>query len=309
MQGKNNRKILVTGSKGFIGSYLCEELKKLELTIIKISRSDLASSNNTIDGNTDWSQYLSGVDCVIHTAAKAHITKKDKSNFYQEINFHGTANLAKQASKSGVRRFIFISSAKVHGEKNRGKIPFTEDDNFFSEDAYAKSKFETEVELNKIALSSDMEVVIIRPPLVYGKNVKANFYSLIKIVSKGIPLPVLGFENKRSFIAIENLVNFIITSIDHSKAANEVFLISDDNDISVKEVIKKIAEIRKKRIIIFYIPYPILYFFCKLFFLSSNLNKVYDNFQIDISKAKEKLSWTPIVNMDESLKNFLSNYR
>ena len=234
-------KVLVTGANGFLGKSITKELSRDSNEIISVTRS---ISNDSfavgeINENTNWTDVLTGCDVVVHLAARVHQMHDDSPNpllEFRRVNTEGTLNLAHQAKKSGVKRFIFISSIKVNGEES--DFPYSEVSEPNPSDAYAISKWEAEQGLNQLAREGQMEVVIIRPPLIYGPGVKANFASMIKWVKRGLPLPFGVIHNKRSLVAVGNLVDFIILCADRSKspkAANETFLISDGADVSTTE--------------------------------------------------------------------------
>jgi len=241
-------KILLTGATGFVGKAVNENLK--EYTVNLISRNaPIEFSDNfyikTISSSEDFTDCLEDVDVVIHTAARVHQMNDQSSDSmfdYIETNCSGTLNLARQAVKSGVKRFIFISTIKVNGEKTTKGSPFRFDDPRNGSDSYSLSKSKAEQGLIRISKESKLEVTIIRPPLVYGPGVQANFKSLMVLAKKNLPLPLGNIENKRSFVSIKNLVDLILTCINHPKAANQVFLVSDDYDLSTAELVIKITE-------------------------------------------------------------------
>ncbi|MGL4748058.1 MAG: NAD-dependent epimerase/dehydratase family protein, partial [Shewanella sp.] len=243
-------KVLLTGATGFVGSTLLARLKKQsEIQVVVTTRKDTPETDvNTIfvgdvDGATDFSVALRDTDTVIHCAARAHIMSDDVPDAlseYRRVNVAGTLNLAQQAVKYGVKRFIFISSIKVNGESTTSKPKFTAFDIPAPLDAYGQSKMEAEQALFELSRETSMEVVIIRPTLVYGPAVKANFASLFGIVLKGIPLPFACIcNNKRSLVSVTNLVDLIVTCIEHPKAANQTFLVSDDHDVSTSEMVRE----------------------------------------------------------------------
>ncbi|EMP95096.1 UDP-glucose 4-epimerase [Vibrio paracholerae 87395] len=222
---------------------------------------------------------------------------------YREVNTAGTVNLAKQAIDSGVKRFIFISTIKVNGEGTLVGCPFKTEDNHAPEDDYGLSKSEAEKQLVAIAKDSGMEVVIIRPTLVYGPGVKANFASLMNLVSKGIPLPFGCItKNKRSLVSVDNLVDLIITCIDHHKAANQVFLVSDDHDVSTSEMVREMAIALDKPT--WQLPVPIWCYKLagKLFNKSDVVDRLIGSLQVDISHTKETLDWAPPQTLQEGFK-------
>ncbi len=246
--------ILVTGATGFVAQALIRHLVNIaDLRVRACSRSAFKPTTNTVEympidnisDETDWCKALEGVDTIIHAAARVHVMvdiSVDPLSDFRKVNTAGTLNLARQAAKAGVRRFIFLSSIKVNGEKTSLGEAFTEKDMNSPDDYYALSKLEAEQGLLSLAKDTPMEVVIIRPPLVYGSGVKANFATMMKWIDKGVPLPLGAIQNKRSLIALDNLVDLIVTCIDHPAAANQVFLAADGEDLSTIELIQKIGK-------------------------------------------------------------------
>jgi nucleoside-diphosphate-sugar epimerase len=310
-------KILVTGSTGFVGKNVVARLQKEKtLDVVSHFHSQKSKINDggensfglSIGSDTNWVPYLNDVDTIVHTAAVAQVKKADDQLNLADIktiNTEGVLNLAKQAVLTKVKRFVFISSIKVNGEITERSHSFSEGTRAFPVDAYAVSKYEAEKGLLEIAKNSDMEVVIIRPPLVYGSGVKANFASLIRLVKKGIPLPLGTINNKRSLIAIDNLVDFIALCADRERspeAANQVFVVSDDEDVSTTELLKKIAKAYDKKQWLIPVPVGLMKFVAKLLGKSEQADRVFGNLQVDCSKAKTLLDWKPVITMDEQLK-------
>jgi UDP-glucose 4-epimerase len=307
--------VLITGANGFVGKVLCQTLIKTAHQLTTLSRSTATSNTKnhlvltSFDCNTDFSQALKEIDIVIHLAGRAHVLNDKSANPYQayaEINIEATKNLALQAANSGVKRFVFISSAKVNGEATN-TVPFNELNTPSPEDDYGKTKYEAEKELRLIAANSHMEVVIIRPPLIYGKGVKANFKNLIKLCQSRLPLPFGAIHNKRSMVYVENLVDFMITCISHPKAANETFLISDDKDVSTTELIQTIR--LSQGIPALLIPIPRQWIVCLLNLLGkkSLATRLCGNLQVDISKAKTLLNWKPPYTFKQAIQKTLDN--
>jgi nucleoside-diphosphate-sugar epimerase len=302
--------ILVTGANGFVGKALCKSLNNTEHQIAALSRYVVASNVNkhymltTLDGNTNYTHPLNGIDVVIHLAGRAHVLN-DKSidpyQAYAKVNIEATKSLALQAAASGVKRFIFISSVKVNGEETTDK-PFSEHAKPNPQDDYGKTKLEAEQALSLIAKGTGMDVVIIRPPLIYGKGVKANFKHLIQLCQKPLPLPFGAIQNKRSMIYIDNLVDFIMVCITHPNAANETFLISDDADVSTTNLIKMIRQALDVPILLMPIPQSWLEFFLRLMGKKNLDARLCGNLQIDISKAKKMLRWKPPISIEDGLK-------
>ncbi len=305
-------RILVTGATGFVGKALLRGLQKKNLETVVSVRSqceDIPETVkqyhvNNINAHTDWSDVLNKVDVVIHLAARVHVMNDgvNSSDEYRNVNTLATLNLARQAVASGVKRFVFLSSIKVNGESTEFDQPFTSDGLCTSVDPYALSKHEAELGLLKLAHETGMEVVIIRPPLVYGPEVKANFASMMKWVNKGIPLPFGAVHNKRSLVALENLVSFIIHCIDHPKAANEIFLISDGEDVSTTELLQKVARALGKKSRLVPVPVSWMQFVAKCVGKETVSNRLFGSLQVDSAKARKLLGWKPVITMDEQLK-------
>ena len=306
-------KILLTGVTGFVGRALVNDMLRLELTVVAAVRSLSADLPGDVRQhvvgdfllNTEWLSALNDIDVVIHTAARVHIMNDqvtDPLSEFRKVNVAGTLNLARQAAEAGVTRFIFISSIKVNGEMTNEGFPFRPDDNINVTDPYGLSKYEAEQGLLALAKNTSMEVVIIRPPLIYGPGVKANFLTMMGWVKKGVPLPFAAIHNKKSFIAIDNLVSFIIHCVDHPKAANEVFLISDGEDISTTELLQKVAKAFSKKAMLFPLPVRLMTFVAKLVGKEDVANRLFASLQVDSSKARDLLGWKPVITMDAELK-------
>jgi nucleoside-diphosphate-sugar epimerase len=310
-------KVLVTGASGFVGSSLLGGLQGLNYELVATSRKPLHYTAgirevlvNAIDAKTDWADALLGCDIVIHCAARVHIMNDDVSDSlsaFREVNAAGALELARQAADAGVKRFVFLSSIKVNGELTEGE-PFAPEDKFIPTDPYGLSKYEAEQGLLALGKDTGMEIVIIRPPLVYGPGVRANFASMMKWVNKGVPLPLGAVHNQRSLVALDNLVSFIIHCIDHPKAANKVFLISDGEDVSTTELLKKVAKAFDKRAFLLPIPVSWMTFAAKLIGNADVASRLFGSLQVDSSKARELLGWEPVITMDEQLKKIAEAY-
>ncbi len=304
--------ILLTGASGFLGGPLSDRLdrnSRFVLTRAVRRKESLKDSRDVlIDGlhaGTDWAAALNGQDVVVHTAARAHIMKDevpDSLAEYRKVNVEGTLNLARQAAKAGVSRFIYISSIKVNGEQTPLGKPFTADDVPAPEDPYGVSKLEAENGLHEIASETGMEVVIIRPPLVYGPGVKGNFASMIKLVEKGLPLPLGAIHNKRSLVALDNLVDLIITCIDHPAAANQVFLAGDGQDVSTTELLRGVGRAMGKPARLIPVPAGMLMFGAGLLGKKAVAQRLLGSLQVDISKARNLLGWEPPLSVEEGLR-------
>lgn len=306
-------KVLITGATGFVGSALMDELKKSSnvKVISTVRRGSTSVDGGTIvvgniDGSTDYSSAINGVDVVIHCAARAHIMKDESTEplaEYRKVNLEGALNLAKQAIKAGVKRFVFISSVKVNGEFTSLDTPFKADDIHNPQDPYGISKFEAEAQLLALGQEAGMEIVIIRPPLVYGPGVKANFASLLKLVSKGYPLPFGCIDgNKRSLVSLKNLVDLIVTCINHPKAANQVFLVSDDYDLSTASLIKHMSQALGKSSRLLPVPLWCYNIAGKLTGKSDVVDRLLGSLQVDITHTKNTLGWAPPQTLEEGFK-------
>ena len=304
-------KVLVTGALGFVGRNLKEHLDAYGHETIGL---DKAASEEEVSKNifradilkSDLANFLCDTDVVIHLAARVHImreTSSDPLSEYRKINVDGTIRLANAAIKAGVKRFIYLSSAKVNGETSLPFRPFKEEDQLNPSDPYSLSKFEAEGYLRSLFKESGMDVVIIRPPLVYGPGVKANFAELIKWIERGFPIPFGCVKsNKRSFVSLANLVDFIRICLNHQKASNEIFFVSDDEDISTAELVKRLAKAMQKRAKL--LPVPVSFLKCGAMIINKRqyISRLLDSLQVDITKAKSLLGWKPPQNLDEALR-------
>jgi nucleoside-diphosphate-sugar epimerase len=300
-------KTLLTGATGFVGGALLEKLKFNDVRVLGRSRPELAEVDFVaaeIKSNVDYSSALVDVGVIVHSAARAHIMNDNAQNpleAFRDVNALGTLNLARQAAESGVKRFIFISSIKVNGEGTQLNEPYSCNDQTLPEDAYGKSKVEAELGLRKIAQETGMEAVIIRPPLVYGPGVKANFAAIMKLASKNLPLPLGAIHNKRSLVALDNLVDLIVTCIDHPKAANETFLVSDDQDVSTTELLNKMTLAAGKKPWLIPVPMKLIQLAATILGKKTVADRLCGNLQVDISHTKEVLGWTPPITLEQGL--------
>ena len=314
------RKILVTGSSGFLGTALVDRLAQLPgAHVVAISRRETrtAFSNVTtgtiaaLNADTPWHALLEGVDTVVHTAARVHVmhdTAGDPLALYREVNTLGTLNLAEQAAAAGVRRFIFISTIKVCGESTARGECFRPDDAPNPSDPYAISKHEAEQGLLTLANSSAMEVVIIRPVLVYGPGVKANFLQLMRTLRKGVPLPLGAVNNARSLVSLDNLIDLIRVCIDHPGAANQVFLVSDGQDLSTTELARRLKSHMRATGWLIPVPESLIMLGATLLGRKSAAERVLGSLRVDISKNRERLQWQPVVSVEDGLKKTVEHF-
>jgi UDP-glucose 4-epimerase len=302
--------VLLTGYSGFVGSQLLNTLNSV-YTFSLLGRTppknvDFDFHQAELNELSDFSESLSGVNTVIHCAARAHIMNEESQDplaEFKKINTHGTLNLATQAASAGVKRFIYISSIKVNGESTEEGSPFKFDDKHNPLDPYGLSKSEAEIALFELGQVTGMEIVVIRPPLVFGEGVKANFAALLKLVGKSLPLPFRSItQNKRSMVSVYNLVDLIKICIDHPNAANQVFLASDDNDLSTAEMVALMAKVQGKRN--FALPVPVWLFnlAAKLLNKQDVVNRLTGSLQLDIEYTKTTLGWKPPYSVEHGFK-------
>ncbi|ERS84287.1 hypothetical protein Q672_02180 [Marinobacter sp. EVN1] len=304
-----NKHILVTGGSGFVGSALIKRLLSEHRDILAVGRSDVNLPVETVKVSSfselgALGQRLGSVDVVVHCAARAHIMNDDTVDplaEYRKVNVDGTLNVARHALEAGVKRFLFVSSIKVNGEHTPPGRPFTEEAAPAPEDPYGISKYEAERELQALCAETGMELVIIRPPLVYGPGVKGNFASMIRLMEKGLPLPLGAVRNKRSLVALDNLVDLIVTCVDSPAAANQVFLAADGQDISTTELLRNVANAMGKPARLLPVPSGLLMLGASLFGKKAVAKRLLGSLQVDISKARELLGWQPPVSVEEGL--------
>jgi len=303
--------ILVTGANGFIGNRLVQKLATIHTYQVHASVYKQSTrlpenvkifTNLNLSENPNWSSALSHVDCVIHCAARAHILKEKSQNpleEFQKTNVTATLQLARQAVASGVKRFIFLSSIGVNGSKTL-QNPFTAEDDVAPHSIYAHSKHEAELGLKEISKNTGLEVVIIRPPLVYGYNAPGNFGKLMQWLQKGIPLPLGGIYNLKSFVYLENLVDLIVTCIHHPKAANQTFLVSDSEDISTTDLLKFVSKTVNKSSNLIPVPQFLLVLFLKILGKQKMAEQLFGSLQVDMSKTKNLLNWKPPFSLEQA---------
>jgi nucleoside-diphosphate-sugar epimerase len=298
-------KILVTGSNGFVGEALCQELHAGGYDLLRSVRDNSLAVGearyivvDSLDADTQWRRALEGCTTVIHLAGRAHILNDkvaDPLVAFRVVNVSGTLNLAEQAAACGVSRFIFLSSIGVNGSLTSGQ-PFNPDDTPLPHSPYAVSKLEAETGLLDIAKRTNLDIVIIRSPAIYGINAPGNFGLVEKFIKFGIPLPVGSIHNKRSLVAIKNLVSFITLCIDHEKAANELFFVSDNEDLSTLEVVKLMGKLLGKKPSITKFPLICLWFIFNILGKQKVGESLMKDLQLDIDRSREVLGWSPPFN-------------
>lgn len=303
------KKVLLTGANGFVGSATTKALLRSKFEVLQAVRKSTnldEISIGVVDGGTDWTKALIDCSVVIHCAARVHMMQdsvSDPFSEYQKVNVAGTLNLARQAARAGVKRFVFLSSIKVNGEETQLGGPYSAHDVPAPEDAYGISKAEAEAGLRLLSLETGMEVVIIRPPLVYGPGVKGNFSSLLRWVARGLPLPLgLATTNRRSLVGLDNLVDLILTCVDHPKAANQTLLVSDGEDLSTADLLRRIGQALNRPARLIPVPVSILIIASRLLGKSSIAQRLLGSLQVDISETCTLLNWKPPVSVDEGLR-------
>ena len=313
-------RVAITGATGFVGHALVKRLaQEPDCIPLALTRSE---SNNQVRGvqynsvgelsqDTDWRAALQGIGTVVHAAARVHVMRDTAVNpldEFRRINVAGTLNLARQAADTGVGRFVFLSSIKVNGEETPVGKPFRADDIPAPVDAYSISKWEAEQGLMAVARETSMEVVCIRPPLVYGPGVKANFLSMMRWLNKGIPLPLGAIHNKRGFVALDNLVDLIVTCLDHPAAANQIFLAGDGEDLSTTELLQRMASALGRPARLLPVPAWLLEVGAAMVGKRDVAQRLLGSLQVDISKTRELLGWTPPVSVDEGLRKTAEHF-
>jgi nucleoside-diphosphate-sugar epimerase len=302
-------KVLVTGASGFVGQALLRRLAVEEdVSTVAVSRRGLPASARvevrqitSSPGTSAWDEALQGIEAVVHLAARVHQMREDAEDplaAYRQVNTAATLQLARQAARIGVRRFVFVSSVKVNGETGR----FNETAPAAATDPYGRSKAEAEEGLRALARETGIEVVIVRPPLVYGPGVRANFSALMKAIGRGWPLPLKLVRNKRSLVAVDNLADFLVLCVRHPLAANETFFVSDGHDLSVPELIDGLARAMGRKARLIPIPAALVFAAARVAGKEALARRVLGSLQVDISKATNRLGWKPPLDVETALR-------
>ncbi len=313
-------RILLTGANGFVGRAL--QARLLVDGVYELSSAQRQLPVQPVAGvhycqapslglEAEWGQVFLGVDVIIHCAARVHVMHEQSSDpltEFRSANVEGTLRLARQAAVAGVKRFIFLSSIKVNGECSNLGSPYLADAQPAPTDPYGISKMEAEQGLRALAFETGMEVVIIRPVLVYGPGVKANFLSMMRWLYKGIPLPFGALSNSRSLVALDNLVDLIVTCIEHPAAANQTFLVSDGEDLSTAELLRRVGVALGKPVHLLPVPSLLLKFGAAMLGKSELAQRLCGSLQVDISKTHELLGWSPPVGVDEALRRTAAHF-
>ncbi len=323
MQTVNNAassgRVLITGANGFVGKYLSEAMVRQGFQVRGAVRASVVTPDGVdavtvggIDETTDWSEALHDVDVVIHLAARVHVMKEAASDPLAEflkVNLHGTVNLAEQAVKAGVKRLVYVSTIKVNGEETVDGQSYSETDTPAPQDPYGISKWQAEQSLQRIAQDSGLEVVVVRPPLVYGPGVKGNFISLFSAIDKGIPLPLAGANNARSLVFVGNLADILINCTKQPSAVSQTFLVSDDAEVSTGTLVEKIAASLGRNSRSFYFPPMLLRITAKILGRSAQIDRLFGSLRVDNAKICAELGWKPPFSLDEGLRKTADWYR
>lgn len=300
--------ILITGAGGWIGAALARDCQARGLPVLAVSRRAVAGvlQGPELGPHADWAPWLKGAGVVVHAAARVHVMREtvaDPLAAFRQTNTVGTLQLAQQAADAGVRRFVFVSSIKVNGESTRPGHPFRADDLPAPEDGYGVSKYEAEQGLHRIAQASGMDVVVVRPPLVYGPGARGNFGSLIRWVGRGLPLPLARVtDNRRSFVSLDNLVDLLVTCIDHPAAAGRTFLAGDGEDLSTAALIARLGVACGRPARMVGVPVALLRTGAAVVGRAGAAQRLLGNLQVDVSPTRQTLGWTPPIDVDEGLR-------
>jgi len=311
---------VVTGGNGFVGGALIQELVDRGYAVRAAARALPDTQRDKVDYvlapaldvEADWQDVVRDASIIIHTAGRVHIMH-EKSNDalaeFRRVNVEGTLSFARQAAEAGVKRFVFLSSAKANGEETLKGQPFSADSEPDPKDPYGQSKLEAEIGLRQLGEQFDMEITILRLPLVYGPGVKGNFATMMRILKLGIPLPLASVDNRRSMIGLNNLIDIIILSSHHIKAKNQTFLVSDGDDLSTERLLRLLGRAIGCDARLFYCPTALLSFGAVLFGQTEMARRLLASLELDISKTRKLLDWTPPFRVEQELQNIANSFR
>lgn len=314
-----NLRILITGASGFVGQAVCVQAVRQGFSVRgalrkygKVPGRVTPVVVGEINSTTDWSHTLGDVDIVIHLAARVHVMHENAENPLEEfrkVNVAGTEHLARSAAASGVKRLVYVSSVKVNGEATCGETKFTETDAPFPQDPYGISKMEAEQALHRVTQDTELEVVIVRPPLVYGPGVKGNFFQMLKVLAKGIPLPLASAHNLRSLVYVENLADALIVCATHPAAAGQTYLVSDNENISTPDLLRQLGAAMGHPARLFPCPPVLLKLAGRLIGKSDQVERLLESLQVDSGKIRHDLNWTPPYTLEQGLRATADWYR
>jgi nucleoside-diphosphate-sugar epimerase len=307
-------RVLVTGANGFIGEHLCRYLDSHGYSVRAALRQYRPEwqlceqiAVGEIDEATEWGAALEGMDAVVHLAARVHVMRESEAEplaAFRRVNLAGSATLARQAAQAGVKRLIYLSSIKVNGERTYGE-PFRADDPPRPEDPYGISKWEAERALQQIAQETGLELVILRPVLVYGRGVKGNLARLMAMLKRDLPLPLAGISNRRNLLSIQNLLDFTRCCMNHPDAAGEIFLVADAEDLSTTQLINILAKAMGCRARLFHVPLTLLHLIGRVTGRSAMIARLTEDLQVDLTKNRAQLGWVPVVKTDRALRQMV----
>lgn len=306
--------ILVTGANGFVGRAVCRALRDRGVAVVAAVRraaSQEETSVGDLTGDTDWRQALTGCSTVIHLAARVHVmndTASDPLQAFRQVNVEATLRLARQAIEAGVKRFVFVSSIKVNGESTTGRAPYSSSDVPDPCDPYGQSKMEAEAALFTLGRESGLEIVVVRPPLVYGPGVKANFLSLIRLAQRQLPLPFGRVRGYRSMVALDNLVDLLMICTAHPAAPGAVFMVSDDHDVTVAELVRMIGNAMAKKVPLIPVPPVLMSSLARMLGRSAVTDRLFGSLQVDIDDTKERLGWKPVVTPQHAINQTVNHF-
>jgi nucleoside-diphosphate-sugar epimerase len=311
-------RVLLTGANGFVGSFLCDALSSAGHSVRAALRADHPLADGVekaivgeIGSGTRWREALVGVDWIVHLAARAHVMHAGAENaaLYDEVNARGTLALATAAAAAGVQRLVYVSSIKVNGEETAGRRLFTAADEPSPRDAYGRSKWMGEQHLREVAARTSMEAVVVRPPLVYGPGVRANFLRLMQWVDREWPLPLGAVHNRRSLVSVWNLCGLLVESLQHPAAAGRTWMVSDGEDLSTPDLIRRIGRNMSRRVRLLPVPITLLSSCARLLGRQSEVARLTGSLEVEVGSTRRELGWSPAVTVDEGLARTVAWYR